>query len=206
MQIEIIYAAIITGVASILGVFLGIYGKNWFGNKENLDKDEMKETILQVATIEMELLEIRESMKSDRVWISQFHNGGHFYPTGKSIKKFSMFYEVVSKGTQPASPIFKNIPCSLYSNLFSKLMTTEGIKLPKLDGSVDDYGIGSAANATSTKSTYIIPLYTLDEKFIGTFGIDYVTDMVELSDDDWSSLKQRAYRIAGFLSSYLHEK
>jgi poly(3-hydroxybutyrate) depolymerase len=42
--------------------------------------------------------DIREDYKADRVWVTQFHNGGHFYPTGKSITKFSVIYETVDMG------------------------------------------------------------------------------------------------------------
>ena len=60
-------------------------------------RDKVKETIANTTLINDELEEIREEFKSDRVWISQFHNGGNFYPTGKSIQKFSIFYEVTNQ-------------------------------------------------------------------------------------------------------------
>ena len=65
-------------------------------------RDKIKETIVDSTLITEKnkvTEEIREEFKSDRVWISQFHNGGNFYPnTGKSIQKFSIFYEVTKAG------------------------------------------------------------------------------------------------------------
>ena len=76
-------------------------------------KDKVKETI-KTQSYKRRIEEIREEFKSDRVWISQFHNGGNFYPTGKSIQKFSIFYEVAKKGCFIISHTFNNIPTSHY--------------------------------------------------------------------------------------------
>ena len=48
--------------------------------------------------VESKIEDIKDEFKPDRVWITQFHNGGHFYPTGKSIAKFSVMYETVGTG------------------------------------------------------------------------------------------------------------
>ena len=88
-------------------------------------RDKIKETIVDSTLITDELEEIREEFKSDRVWISQFHNGGNFYPTGKSIQKFSIFYEVDKLGIQPVSHTFNNIPCSLYPHAFNHMLNDD---------------------------------------------------------------------------------
>ena len=62
-----------------------------------------------------------EELECDRIWLSQFHNGGNFYPTGKSIQKFSVFYEFVTPGTPSIKSIFQNIPVSLFNQPMSHL-------------------------------------------------------------------------------------
>ena len=68
---------------------------------------------------------MREEFQSCRVWISQFHNGGNFYPTGKSIQKFSIFYEVTKTGISSVSHTFNNIPTSLYPQAFNHMLNDE---------------------------------------------------------------------------------
>ena len=85
--------AFITGVISPVTVILL---KNRLDKK---NKPDMVEEALQVSElVTTKIDEIREGLKADRVWVTQFHNGGHFYPTGKSITKFSVMYESVNTG------------------------------------------------------------------------------------------------------------
>ena len=49
----------------------------------------------------------------------------------------------------------------------------------------------------------MIPLFTLDGKFMGTIGLDYVGKKRKLTKDEWEHFQIKAGRIAGYLSSYL---
>jgi len=174
-------------------------------NKEKLKKrDIVKENISSVSLINNELEDIREEFSGDRVWIAQFHNGGNFYPTGKSIQKFSIFYEVTNSGISTIAPTFNNIPCSLYPKTFEKLMEGKGLFINDYtDPKVATYGLKGAAESVGTKSTYIIPLFTLDEKYIGNIGVDFVSKKKRLTKDEWEHLQIKAGRIAGFISNHL---
>ena len=167
-------------------------------------KCKVREAIVDTTIIIDELEQIREEFAGDRVWISQFHNGGNFYPTGKSIQKFSVFYEVMAKGVSSVARIFSNIPCSLYPKTFEHLMSGAGIFINDYkDPNVATYGLKSAIESTGGKSSYIIPLFTLDEKFLGSIGIDYVSKKRKLTKDEWEHFQIKAGRISGYLSSYL---
>ena len=151
---------------------------------------------------------MREIFNSDRAWISQFHNGGNFYPTGKSIQKFSIFYEVTRVGVSTLSHIFSNIPCSLYSRAFTHMLDDEkkGIFIADFaNKKINTYGLYTAAESVGTKSTYVIPMFSLEEKLVGTIGIDYVGKKRKLTKDEWEHLQIRAGRIGGYLSSYLEK-
>ena len=71
------------------------------------------------------------------------------------------------------------------------------------DPKVATYGLKGAADSVGTKSSYVIPLFTLDEKFIGCLGMDYVSRKKKLTKDQWEHLQIKAGRISGYLSSHL---
>ena len=193
--------AFLTGV---VGPVLYLIIQKYLLKEKNKSRDIVKENITSVSLISDELEEIREEFKGDRVWIAQFHNGGNFYPTGKSIQKFSIFYEVNKAGVSSVAHTFNNIPCSLYPKTFEHMMEGKGIFINDYsDKKVPTYGLKEAAESVGTKSTYIIPLFTLDEKYIGNVGVDFVSKKKRLTKDEWEHLQIRAGRIAGYISSHL---
>ena len=197
--------AFLTGVVGpVLYLLIDKYKRQHNDKK----RDKVRETIANTNLINDELEEIREDFASDRVWISQFHNGGNFYPTGKSIQKFSIFYEVTKVGVSSVSHTFNNIPTSLYPKAFYHMLNDEqkGIYINDFnDPKVATYGLKGAAESVGTKSSYVIPMFTLDEKFVGSLGIDYVGRKKKLTKDQWEHLQIKAGRIAGYLSSYLQK-
>lgn len=198
-------AAFLTGV---VGPILYLLIDKMMKKRQDSKVDKVKENILNTCTIEEELEEIRDEFNGDRVWISQFHNGGNFYPTGKSIQKFSIFYEVTKAGVSTVSHVFNNIPTSLYPKAFNHMLNDEqkGIFIPDFnDTTIATWGLKGAAESVGTKSSYVIPLFTLDNKFIGSLGLDYVTKKRRLTKSDWEHLQIKANRIAGYLSSYLQQ-
>ena len=77
-------------ITAVLGPVIVEWIKSKFINKTT---DILGESIYNDEKIDHQLELIMEELDCDRICIAQFHNGGHFYPTGKSIKKFSIFYE-----------------------------------------------------------------------------------------------------------------
>ena len=199
-------------IMELLGAFLtGVVGPILYliinkitAKRSEKKRDKVKEAIVDITIVNNEIEEIREEFAGDRVWISQFHNGGNFYPTGKSIQKFSIFYEVSRIGISSVAHVFNNIPCSLYPKVFEHMMGGNGIFINDFkDPKVATYGLKGAAESVGTKSTYLIPLFTLDEKYLGCIGLDYVSKKNRLTKDEWEHFQIKAGRIAGFLSSYL---
>lgn len=197
--------AFLTG---IVGPLLYLLINKYVEKKKDKKRDKVKENISNTHLVNEELMDIRDEFESDRVWILQFHNGGNFYPTGKSIQKFSIFYEVSKVGVSTISHIFNNIPTSLYSPAFDHMLNGDkkGIYIPDFkDKETPSYGLKAAADSVGTKSKYIIPLYSLDEKFIGAIGMDYVGRKTRMTKDQWEHFQIRAGRIAGYLSNHLKE-
>ena len=196
-----LFGAFLTGV---VGPIMYLLISRHLQKEKLKKKDVVKENISNVSLISDELEEVREEFKGDRVWITQFHNGGNFYPTGKSIQKFSVFYEVTKAGVSTVSHTFNNIPCSLYPKAFEHMMDGQGIFISNFaDPKVATYGLKGAAESVGTKSSYVIPLFTLDDKYIGNMGIDFVSKKKKLSKDDWEHFQIKAGRISGYLSSHL---
>ncbi len=196
--------AFLTGV---VGPILYLFIDRRLKRHQDKKRDKIKENIINTSIIDTEIEQIRSEYGADRVWIAQFHNGGNFYPTGKSIQKFSIFYEVSKAGVSSVSHIFNNIPCSLYPKAMHFLMEGNGIFIPNFsDVKTATYGLKGAADSVGTKSSYVIPLFTLDGKYIGNLGLDYVSKKKKLTKDDWEHVQIQAGRISGYLSSYLEKQ
>jgi len=115
---------IITVIVAFITAVIGPIALEWVKNR--LHKKDKKPSELIAAIefnerIDNQLDIIMDTLECDRVWLAQFHNGGHFYPTGRSIQKFSIFYEKVSSETLSIQNTFQNIPVSLFSKIISKL-------------------------------------------------------------------------------------
>ena len=191
--------AFITGV---LGPILIIYTKNYLDKK---NKPDMVEEALQVSELVTNKIdEIREGLKADRVWVTQFHNGGHFYPTGKSITKFSVMYESVNTGVQSMQTNFQNIPVHLFSKSMNQLVTADTIEIADYkDETIATYGLKYVAEDTGSKSGYLFAIKTIDDKFIGVLGVDYTKKKVKLDDDVINNIMINASSLGGVLMNHL---
>ena len=191
--------AFITG---ILGPILIIYTKNYLDKKNKLD---MVEEALQVSELVTNKIdEIREGLKADRVWVTQFHNGGHFYPTGKSITKFSVMYESVNTGVQSMQTNFQNIPVHLFSKSMNQLVAVDTIEIADYkDETIATYGLKYVAEDTGCKSGYLFAIKTIDDKFIGVLGVDYTKKKVKLDDDVINNIMINASSLGGVLMNHL---
>ena len=137
MSNEVI-VAFITGV---LGPMSLLYLKNVL-NKRKTKPDMVMETLKVSELITAKIDHIKEEFKADRVWVTQFHNGGHFYPTGKSMAKFSVIYESVNIGVGSIQSGFQNIPVNLFSKSINELLENDVIEIHDFkDETIATYGL-----------------------------------------------------------------
>ena len=191
--------AFITGVISPITILLF---KNWLEKKKKPDMVADTLELGEVVTHKIE--EIREEISADRVWLVQFHNGGHFYPTGKSMAKFSMIYETVNVSVNSIQNNFQNIPVSLFSKSINELLKNDVIEIPDFkDESISTFGLKYIAEESGCKSGYLFSIKSIDDKFIGILGIDYTGEKTNLSDDTINRLTVKASSIGGVLMSHL---
>jgi hypothetical protein len=191
--------AFITGVISPVTVILL---KNRLDKK---NKPDMVEEALQVSElVTTKIDEIREGLKADRVWVTQFHNGGHFYPTGKSITKFSVMYESVNTGVASMQNSFQNIPVHLFSKSMNQLVSSDTIEISDYkDETIATYGLKYIAEDTGCKSGYLFSIKTIDGKFIGVLGVDYTKKKTKLDDDVINNIMIHASSLGGVLMNHL---
>lgn len=144
--------------------------------------------------------QIREDYAADRVWITQFHNGGHFYPTGKSIAKFSVIYETVSINTPSIQSNFQNIPVNLFTKSTNQLLEQDIIAIPDyFDDAIATFGLKYIAEESGCKSSYLFAIKTIEDKFVGVLGLDYTKHAVDLSQSDINHLAVHASTLGGVL-------
>jgi hypothetical protein len=201
MSTELIVAIITAVTTSVVGPVVVHYVQSVVDRKK---KDTLLDAIESNQMINDKLDQIKKEIHSDRIWLIQFHNGAHFYPTGKSIQKFSMVYEIVSSGVIPCQTQFQNIPVSLFSKSIHTLYKGNTIAIP--DTAIADKqfeGFTSVIHGASVKSTYMFPLYNIKSEFIGIVGVDYVSKKRELKEKELNDIDLELSTIGGVLNNYL---
>jgi hypothetical protein len=198
-------SVIVAFITGVLGPVLLLFIKNKLEKKE--EKPDMVLETLKVSELIMSKLEhIKDEFKCDRVWITQFHNGGNFYPTGKSMAKFSIMYEVVGPGITSVQGNFHNIPVNLFSRSINQLLENDVIEIPDFkDETVATYGLKYIAEDTGCKSGYLFAIKTIDDKFIGTLGLDYAKRKTKLDMESINHLQQHSASIGGVLMTHLNQ-
>ena len=200
MMTQSIIIAIIT---SIVGPSLVLFAK-YYLDKRSSRGDMVQDAAKLGEHVSGRLDSIKEMYTADRVWISQFHNGGHFYPTGKSIAKFSVFYVTVNPDVQSIQTTFHNVPVALFARSINQLLENDLIKIEDYSNKdLDTYGLKYVAEENKTKSQYLFAVKTFEGKFIGILGIDYTKRKRSLHEDELTDLKVSAASIGGILINHL---
>jgi len=195
-----IIIAFISGVVGPIGV---LFIKHLL-DKKKVKPDMVKETLRVSELVTTRIEHIKEEFDADRVWITQFHNGGNFYPTGKSMAKFSIMYETVNTGVSSVQSNFHNIPVNLFSKSINELLNNDVIEIPDFkDETVSTFGLKYIAEDTGCKSEYLFAIKTIDDKFIGSLGIEYTKRKKRLDMESINHLQVHASSLGGVLMSHL---
>ncbi len=196
---------IIAFITGILGPVVILTVKNYL-DKNKKKPDMVRETLKVSELVNQKIEDIREEYHADRVWVTQFHNGGNFYPTGKSMAKFSVIYEVVNLGVNSIQSNFHNIPVNLFSKSINELLKNDVIKIYDYkDDEVATFGLKYAAEESNSKSSYLFAIKTIEDKFIGVLGIDFTKKRTRLDDEDLNHLMVDATSLGGVLMTHLEK-
>jgi hypothetical protein len=203
-ELAVVTTITVALITAVIGPVVIEWVKVKFRRKEE-KISSVKEAIDLNELVDTQLDQLMERLHCDRIWIAQFHNGGHFYPTGKSIQKFSIFYEKLAPSIPPIQHVFQQIPVSLFPKAFSKLYKES--ELVMSDYSLhEEFDLEIFYSGYGTKSFYLIALNDLDGHFIGIMGISYNNKEYKMTKDEWNFVKNKTGAIGSLLTGYLYNK
>lgn len=194
-------AIIISFISGIFFTLFAIMSKKLFTQKSF---DPLEETVEDSELIQDELDRIIKKFKADRVWIAQFHNGGHFYPTGKSIQKFSIIFEEAKNSKNQIRRSLQNVPVNLFNRFLNELFKKREIFiLDYKDPRISTFGLKGIADENKTKSSYLFSLTSRDSRMIGVLGVEYTSNTVELNEAKLIELRVESAKIGAMLIEHL---
>ena len=198
---EILIPIVIALITSVFGPVLLEWSKSKFKKRST---DPLPESIRYNEQIEHQLDIMLDELGCDQIFIAQFHNGGHFYPTGKSIQKFSIFYEVLSPNIESVKNVYQNIPVSLFNKPLSELYDEGEVIIEDAENN-PSYLLNTTTGG-KCKSIYLLALTDLDGRIIGVMGIHYIEKKHKIVKDEWIFIRQKVGAIGNIMSNYLHSK
>ena len=194
-----IYASVLIALITTL---FGPLTVSWITHRiARKPKDALVADLIELEKVDAELQDVLDYLQADRVWITQLHNGGHFLHSNKSMKKFSVVYEVTSPGISTVASTLTNIPMTLYSALFKQLVFNKKVIVPDAFATCNTYGLNNIATSSGTVSFYIVGMFDFGTDFlIGMLSLDFLEE-TELSEDQLEYLQFKVEKISGYLSA-----
>lgn len=197
-----IIIAFLTGVLGPIGI---IIIKHYLEKRKK--KDTVVEAVVNANVVYDELEKISEEFGADRVWVAQFHNGGHYYPTGKSIQKFSIFFENAKRSQDSIQRTFQNIPVNLFSKSLGAVLDKAYIAIPDYrEETIATYGLKHIAEENGTKSSYLFAINNVEDRCIAILAVEYTQRRKTLSDENIVELRLEASKLGGVLNSQLKKQ
>lgn len=201
-DVSILIPVIVALIVAIVGPISLEWFKNWL-SKKSKKKSPIQEAININTQIENQLKKIFHELEGNRIWVAQFHNGGHIYPTGKSVQKFSIFYEYFDPKYGPISDQFQNTNISQYPGIMCKLYRNDYVKV--IDSDKHKYKLEQFFDEFKTKTMYFVALSDSNEDFIGFLVIEYMEGLGNLSKENIEYLLNRSGAIGILVDKYLKQ-
>jgi len=189
---------VITAIIGIFGTLLAL----WYRNKLEKAKLDLEcpvgKCIMEDAELLNKLEEMLKEIKSDRISIYSFHNGGEYY-SGKSMQKMSVSYEVVARGIARVQTERQSIPVSAAISTLKPVMVDKIMHFPSIKDypeSICKYNLIE----DGVKSTYQWAIFDLHKRAIGMLRVDYIKKSKVLSDDILNKITLNVIKMPGYLS------
>ena len=196
---------LVTIIVALITTMISPIVVTWVKSKiEKPPKTTPMHDALESSTlIDIQLDMMMKELECDRIWIAQFHNGGYFYPTGRSIQKFSIFYEKCTPLTPNIQNTFQNIPVSLFPRVLSKVYKDNELSVEDVEVEEDTYGLEYITTQFGTKSICMVGLHSLDNHLIGVLAISFQNPH-HIEKDEWIYIRQKVGVVGTLLSEYLY--
>jgi len=144
-----------------------------------------------------ELEVIRKNFDADRAVVMDLQNGAVNLANIAALKCY-VRNERLKPRVGSIAPTIHGIPASFYSLALKVLAKGDNYILPDvmtIEGF--DFGLFQSLIYADVKSLYAFPLMTSDGVLYGALMLEYITEIVELSDDDIHQLEVDAGKING---------
>lgn len=183
---------IITLLTSVSSVVVALITAGYIRRKDDKVKQEKSKKLLvdQIQRDELihaTLREIRRKYNADRVFITQFHNGGTFY-TNSPMQKASITYERCSDGLQRIADKFQNYLVSNLAWYANKVLKGEAF-FYDVDEVVDDIIMKSVFKTYSTWAHAGVAIYDNEKHPVALLGVDWVISELPVNyvdDEDFN--------------------
>jgi GAF domain-containing protein len=201
MSIDSTAQVLIAFITGVLGPILLQYVKTYLEKKQE-KKDPLVRDIEYDTIVDEQIETLKEELGLDRVWINQFHNGGHFNYSGKSMNKFTMFYETVAPGIAATLSQFQNVPTSLFAKSLAEIMKNGELKIEDFENDEKpQYGLRNIAESTGCQALFMIGLKSpSNNKMLGLLGIEHVKERHTFTPDEKARVKEIGAFLAGVLA------
>ncbi len=189
-----IIAALLSAVTTLVGM--------WLKNKVSYKAKNCIENQAKLgANVYTALKFIQAIMGSDRAYVFEFHNGGHYF-SGRGQQKFSTTYEFVEPGISAEGDNSQDYRVSRFSQYLHDLISSG--KFDHATEDVTDESFKSLLREKGVKYLYNVPIKTLNGKVIGILGVDYVgSDFEGCTDCEDGDVERFMRRQARIISGYL---
>jgi len=197
-HVTLILTALITSVVSPVILYVT---KHIITISKKSAKCEITRNLNIENLITMKLEKIRDYSGADRVWIAEFHNGGHTF-SGRSMQKFSETYEVVRNGISQEGINTQNLPTSLFSSFFKIVSEDSIFSIKNKDAFTSMH---SFFESRGIKSFLSLVIRNIENQTIGVICLDNVQREVTIDEHTIDIIRQDVNIISGYLESFLRK-
>jgi hypothetical protein len=203
MKVETLVPIVVAVITGLLGPTVLEFTKTWIIRKRALNKsvsvkrgdiDEIQINLSINASLE----KLLTTINCDRIWVAEFHNGGHFYNSKKSIKKFSIFYEITKPGISKIRNVFQNTPTTFFSKTLENLHENSFVVINDFEHSNNLYDI-MYEHGGKTIITHVIT--DSSDDYHGFLVVEYITHNHEITKFDIDAVAKTSTYVSGALST-----
>jgi len=198
-------AAFLTGIAGPVGLTYVKHKLRTKSRQAQARRTDFETAIETQNLINSSLNKLQERFNLDRIWIAQFHNGGHFYPGNKSMKKMSVTFESSAPGVATDIMRMQNLPVSFFSAALQRLNAGEESVVTDIY-SEEDHALRSFWENRGANTVYIFPIRCLQGGFIGILGVDLIKKDGFLPDNIYKELRNESILLSGYVATIAVEK
>lgn len=166
-------------VTYIVSPYISEHAKKLF----NKVPDKVKIGTEEAGRIYNKLDIISNRIGCDKIWISEFHNGGNSLYNAKSIKKFTMMYEHCNCSIPSTKEFFKDEPIQRYYSYINQIINEPFLSIDFTRLESPKYDMGVISYLYGIKKLYSFPIYSVDDILLGILGVEFIETPTEMNQD-----------------------